>query len=225
MNFALNVLGKIIPIPRHIAFIMDGNRRYARKQMMETSKGHLSGFNTLIKILEYCLKSGVKIVTVYAFSLDNFGRTPEEVQFLMNLALEKFSEFNDQSSIIMENEIRIRVIGDMKKFPAEIQDICKKVEIMTSSHDKLLLNICFGYSSTWEIQKAMNNTQEQLESFPKYMEISNPNLLVRTSGENRLSDFLLYQCTQGTQLKFIEKCWPDLSFLDFIKVLLSYRHK
>ena len=168
------------------------------------------------------MSANVKIVTVYAFSLDNFNRDEEEVEYLMNLLIEKFEDFKNQNSIVMEKKIKIRIVGDIKKFPTDVQEIISEIESMTNHHSELLLNICFGYSSTWEIQEAMNHTREYPELFPQYLQISTPDCLVRTSGENRLSDFLLYQCAQGTQLMFIKKCWPELTAFDFIKIILKY---
>eukprot|EP00835_Amoeboradix_gromovi_P001033 NODE_40_length_29852_cov_0.370215.p12 type:complete len:228 gc:universal NODE_40_length_29852_cov_0.370215:24998-24315(-) len=223
----ISVLSKlrIINCPRHIAFIMDGNRRFAHSHNLDKNKGHMEGFNTLISILDYCLQSNIKIVTIYAFSLDNFNRSPEEVDFLLSLAVEKFKCFQDQKGFVNEKDIRIRIIGDVTRFPEEVQHVASEIEDSTRSNNSLFLNICFGYSSTWEIQKAMNQTQDSLEDFPLYLEISNPDLLVRTSGENRLSDFLLYQCSQGTQIMFVTKCWPELKFTDFLKMLFKFKNK
>ena len=201
---------------------MDGNRRFANKKDMGDNRGHLKGFETLLQILKYCMKCKVKIVTVYAFSLDNFNRTQEEIDYLMNLAILKFKEFKENDSFVMKNKIAIRIIGDRNKISKEIIDIIEELELLTKSHSTCQLNICFAYSSTWEIQNAMNECQDDISQFPQYMRISTPNLLVRTSGENRLSDFLLYQCSQGTKLQILKKCWPELNYYDFLKILMKF---
>lgn len=211
---------------------MDGNRRYAKSIKQKTMVGHKKGFDQMLYVLEFCLELGIDTVTVFAFSLDNFQRSPDEVEGLMQLSLEKFTELQDQTSLLFSHGIRVRVIGDISMLDPQLQECILKLEQDTSTHTRVLLNICMAYSSINEIYKSYINqdtfqdsdltTQKHgtasFEGRVGRTSVIEPNsfralndvlsggalptpldLIVRTSGEFRLSDFLLEQASSASQ--------------------------
>lgn len=207
-RLALKVI-KSGTIPRHVAFIMDGNRRYANKlQLKTTTEGHVRGFDKLAEALQWCLDIGIEEVTVYAFSIENFKRSKSEVDTLMQLAREKFAKFLEEKDQLNERGICIRMIGNWKLLPIDLQKCMADAMLMTRNNTKAYLNVAFAYTSrdemTESIKEIINGVREN-ELDPcdisdglirKCMysgESSDPDLLVRTSGESRLSDFLLWQ--------------------------------
>ncbi|KAI9017641.1 Decaprenyl diphosphate synthase-like protein, partial [Gaertneriomyces semiglobifer] len=232
-----NIL-KLGPIPRHVGFIMDGNRRYAKKVGMHTMVGHMLGSKKLEETLEWCLKLGVQVVTVYAFSIENFKRPELEVSTLMDLARKKFEEFSKHSTFVAENSIRIRVLGDLSLLPPHVLDAARRAEYTTRNNSKATLNICFPYTSRHELASSMvlavRGVREgyieaddvgELLLDELMMTGDDPPLdvLVRTSGERRLSDFLLWQVTMPCQIHFLDVLWPEFTFWDMLPVLRSYQ--
>ena len=140
-----SILG-IAPVPQHVAFIMDGNRRYAERQQLETVEGHAFGYQRLIQALEWCLDLGVTCVSVYAFSVDNYKRSQAEVTTLMQLAEEKLSYMMQEHAILERNGVQVRVIGDLSLAPLGVQAAARKVMSATKHHRKAILNICFSYT-------------------------------------------------------------------------------
>lgn len=143
------------PVPNHIAFIMDGNRRYAKKRNMEEGDGHKAGFSALMSILRYCYELGVKYVTVYAFSIDNFKRKPKEVQSLMELMREKIEELLQQESLVNEYGIRLHFIGDLQLLTEPVRAAVEKAMRITAHNDQRVLLICVAYTSRNEIVNAV----------------------------------------------------------------------
>ena len=227
-------------IPNHIAFIMDGNRRYATKRGMRKSKGHEFGFMSLKKCLEWCLHLGIRVVTVYAFSLDNFKRDREEVDTIMRLAKDKLLEIAQKGEFLSTNDIRVDICGDLDRLEPDVSKSLKDVETMTSKHKSLVLNICFAYDSQYEIGRAVKgfvkaedltkfsieNSKELAklhQKFKVYLFIKDePDILVRTSNEIRLSDFLIFQST-FTELCFLKETWPDMNIVSFMKIILQFQ--
>ncbi|KAK7853459.1 dehydrodolichyl diphosphate synthase 6 [Quercus suber] len=146
------------PIPNHIAFIMDGNRRYAKKQGMEEGAGHKEGFLALMKILSYCYELGVKYLTVYAFSIENFKRKPEEVQCLMDLMLEKIGELLKEESVVNQYGIRLYFIGNLKLLSEPVRVAAEKAMAATAKNTKTVLLICVAYTSYDEIVHAVQES-------------------------------------------------------------------
>lgn len=207
-QFAMRVVqaGKI---PRHIAFIMDGNRRFARKLRLQTSSdGHIHGFDKLSEALQWCLDIGIQEVTVYAFSIENFKRGPDEVNTLLELAREKFRKFTEEKDELNRRGICVRMIGNWTLLPADLQKSMAEAMLLTRHNTKAYLNVAFAYTSRDEMTESMRDVldgveRKELEAcditddlLRKCMysgQSSDPDLLVRTSGESRLSDFLLWQ--------------------------------
>ncbi|KAI7806832.1 dehydrodolichyl diphosphate synthase [Triplophysa rosa] len=202
-----NIL-KAGPMPRHVAFIMDGNRRYAQKRHVERQEGHTQGFDKLAETLRWCLNLGIHEVTVYAFSIENFKRSKEEVDGLIELARQKFSRLLMEHENLEKHGVCVRVLGDLTLLPLDLQQLIANAVVSTKAHNKCFLNVCFAYTSRHEIANAVKEMAWGVEQgFIKSSDVSevllsqclyssnspNPDLLIRTSGEVRLSDFLLWQ--------------------------------
>ena len=221
---------------------MDGNRRYARQAHLATAQGHECGFAKLKQTLEWCEVVGVRTVTVYAFSVENFNRPRKEVSALMDLARDKFVQLLAKGDVVEQYNARVRVLGDLERLPEDVAQLAKK--LMRESDREapsLTLNICFSYSSEQEMADAAAVEAQGVASgrlepddvtadvFAKCLytgdgsaEVHEPDLLVRTSGEMRLSDFLLWQ-TSRTHFEFVDVLWPEFSCWDFLLVLLRYQ--
>jgi len=211
-NFLLFVLAAG-PIPAHVAFVMDGNRRYARSQRQAVQQGHSAGFVALRGILEVCLRLGVKCVSAYAFSIENFKREKEEVDALMKLAEEKLEELCRHGDLLEEYGVRLNVIGKVELLPESVQHAVRKAECMTKHNDRAILNLCMPYTARDEIATAVqsavhealqSSTPDRLPSTITERDIASHlmttragspplDVLVRTSGVKRLSDFMLWQ--------------------------------
>lgn len=223
-------------IPQHVALIMDGNRRFATRRGHPAHTGHASGYSTMLRVLEWCLDLGVKVATVFAFSIENFNRPQAEVDTLMNMAQQKFIEFMDKSDLVMERGIRVRVLGDLSLLPAQVRATAAKVMLATASHSCLTLNICFSYTSGEETSRTVRDVvraareglllkddmDEVFLSRCLYTRDSQPDLLVRTSGETRLSDFLVWQLSRA-HLCFLDATWPDVTLWKFLRCVWDYQ--
>lgn len=231
-----NIL-KAGPMPKHVAFIMDGNRRYAQKEHKERQEGHTQGFEKLAETLRWCLNLGIHEVTVYAFSIENFKRSKEEVDGLMELARQKFSRLLTEQENLEKHGVCIRVLGDLTLLPEDLQTLIAKAVVSTRAHNKCFLNVCFAYTSRHEIANAVkemawgveqgliksSDVSEVLLSECLYSSNSpNPDLLIRTSGEVRLSDFLLWQ-TSYSCLVFQSVLWPEYSFWNLCEAILQFQ--
>lgn len=207
-RFAVNVI-RCGPIPMHVAFIMDGNRRFATKSNMPNkTDGHRSGFEKLAEALQWCLELGIKEATVYAFSIENFKRSADEVNTLMTLAAEKFKLLLHEMDQLNERGICIRIVGNTALLPADLQQSMARAMLLTQHNKRAILNVAFPYTSRDEITESIrviaqgvldkeldkNDITGNLIQRCMYTSASpEPDLLVRTSGESRLSDFMLYQ--------------------------------
>ncbi|CAH8868143.1 unnamed protein product [Trichobilharzia szidati] len=227
------------PVPKHIAFIMDGNRRFADRRMMRKSDGHLHGFSKLSETLQWCRDVGIEEVSIFTFSIDNFNRSPEEVSFLMNLAEEKLCELLDNKDELKADDICIRVIGNLTLLPLRIQHLAAQLMLETRNHTRSILNICMAYNSRHDITNALETVRlgvkegkiipsditRELLSKCLYTRLSKPlDLIIRTSGEIRLSDFLTWQASEnGAVYKFIQSYWPEFSLWDFLQAILHYQ--
>ncbi|KAF2987609.1 hypothetical protein EK904_013439 [Melospiza melodia maxima] len=204
------------PMPKHVAFIMDGNRRYAQKCHVERQQGHSQGFDKLAQTLRWCLNLGIREVTVYAFSIENFKRSKEEVDGLMDLARQKFSRLLEEQENLKKHGVCIRVLGDLPLLPVDIQELIAQAVLATRNYNKCFLNVCFAYTSRHEISNAVremawgveqgllepSDVSESLLDKCLYTNNSpDPDLLIRTSGEVRLSDFLLWQKARDSYLE------------------------
>lgn len=146
LRHAVTSIVGIAPVPHHVAFIMDGNRRYAERQHLQTVQGHSFGYQRLIQALEWCLDLGITCVSVYAFSVDNYKRSEEEVATLMRLAEEKLAYMMEEHAVLEQHGVQVRVIGDLSLAPPRVQAAANKVMSATKHHTKAILNICFSYT-------------------------------------------------------------------------------
>ncbi|KAG0265811.1 cis-prenyltransferase [Actinomortierella ambigua] len=217
---------------------MDGNRRFGRKVNVDSGKGYYFGYSTLEKMLAICMELGIKVVTVYAFSIENFKRPPDQVECLMELAKSKLTEMCEESELVKRYGIGIRVLGDTSLLPEDVQAVVNKAVELTKHNNRAILNMCFPYTSREELTmatKALVEGVEANELDPSditssvleqslYTRSCPPmDLLIRTSGENRLSDFMLWQSSRTCHIEFIDCYWPEFSFWRMLPVLLRYQ--
>ncbi|KAF2642607.1 undecaprenyl diphosphate synthase family protein-like protein [Massarina eburnea CBS 473.64] len=302
------------PIPQHVAFVMDGNRRFAREQHIETVEGHNMGFEALARILEVCYKAGVKVVTIYAFSIENFKRSKHEVDALMQMAKVKLVQLSEHGALLDRYGASIRILGQRNLVKPDVREAIDRAVSMTAHNKKAVLNVCFPYTSRDEITTAVKSTIEQFStplvlpptpsrrgfseshitqnirkqmlgedhdgppedshltppggplepsalsessvtstivnssekeedaptpdpSYPDPETISVEtlndhmltagapplDLLVRTSGVERLSDFMLWQCHQDTSIVFLDCLWPEFDLWHFLPLLVEWQ--
>lgn len=225
-------------IPEHIAIIMDGNGRWATERGKERSFGHQAGVDTVRRITSECTRLGVKYLTLYTFSTENWNRPADEVAALMGLVLTSLED-----EIFMKNNVRFRVIGDLKRLPQQVQDKLQETMDHTAKNDSMTMVVALSYSSRWEILNATKkmvkealesgSTYEQIEdklteeNFGKHLETSfmpDPELLIRTGGELRISNYLLWQIAYS-ELYFCDTFWPDFNEEDLHKAIASYQNR
>lgn len=224
-------------IPKHVAFIMDGNRRYASKNGMDKLDGHTKGFDKFSETLQWCRDLGIEEVTFYAFSIENFKRKQEEVDGLMNLAEEKFQKLLSEKDKVKKHGLCVRIIGNLSLLPQNIQKLIAEAMMFTKDHNKAFLNIAFAYTSRDEITHAIQDVIKGVESGDILLEdinehlISNclytsnspnPDLLIRTSGEVRFSDFLMWQIS-NTCIYFTNVLWPEFNVWEFLNAIFYYQ--
>lgn len=223
-------------MPKHVAIIMDGNRRYSKMQgNLNAIEGHKRGVDTLENVLEWCIDLGINIVTVYAFSTENFKRSEKEVEDLMKLFVDSFLSISSNKKI-HKNEVRLKAVGRLDLFPEEVRDAIKDAEKSTEKYEKRLINIAMGYDGRVEIVDAFKKIAAKVKSGeinPEDIDenmindnlytagLEDPNLVIRTSGEERLSGFLLWQSSYS-ELYFTDSLWPELRKVDFLRAIRSY---
>lgn len=217
-------------MPEHIALILDGNRRWAKEKGLDPRIGHTRGAEALENIARFANSIGLKYLTVYAFSTENWNREDTEVRALMRILVRFINKFNKTA---IDENIRVRVIGDMTRFPEKLQTKLKEIIEKTKNHTGSTLNIALNYGGRQEIVRAVKNIATKVKEGSKRIEdismedISNelytagqpdPDLLIRTSGEMRTSNFLAWQLTY-TEFIFINKHWPDFKNEDLIEAI------
>ena len=227
---------KLKKIPTHVAIIMDGNGRWAKKRNMPRVKGHYEGMQTVKKITKYASKLGIKYLTLYAFSTENWARPKEEVSYLMDLPEKMFTSFMPE---LMENNVKVEVIGVVEKLPENTRKAVEDAIEQTKNNTGLKLIFALNYGSKDEIviavkriaQGAANNEykveeiDEQLISDNLFTKSTpDPDLLIRTSGEQRISNFLLWQIAYS-EFIFTKVAWPDFVEEEFYKALLEYQSR
>ncbi len=221
-------------IPAHIAIIMDGNGRWAKQRGEARSFGHQAGAETVHVIAEEAARLGVKYLTLYTFSTENWKRPAEEVSALMHLLMDSIEE-----ETLMKNNIRFRIIGEMAKLPVHVAERLEQCIAHTSNNTGMTLVLALSYSSKWEITNAVKQIAEQVAShklainditdqtIDKYLEtrfMPDPDLLIRTGGELRLSNYLLWQCAYS-ELYFCDTFWPDFKEEEFCKAIYDYQQR
>ena len=223
-------------LPEHIGIIMDGNGRWAKKRGLPRSAGHSAGAETLKKIVTECNKMGIKYITVYAFSTENWKRPKEEVDFLMNLLL---GYLRDAEKTLAGENVVIRAIGSRKELSEEIQEQIIKTEEFTKNNTGIIMNIAVNYGSREELTNAVKNISAGIKNGDMVLEditlelISDnlytknqpdPELIIRTSGEERISNFLLWQLAYS-ELWFTDKLWPDFSIKDLHEAIADFQRR
>lgn len=221
-------------IPAHIAIIMDGNGRWAKARGLNRSLGHQAGVETVKIITETASNLGVKYLTLYTFSTENWNRPATEVAALMSLILTAMEE-----ELFMKNNVRLRTIGDLKRLPEEVRTAIRNLEQHTADNTGTTLVIALSYSSKWEITEAVRHiaaraangelTAADIEEDTLNSEMStafmpDPDLLIRTGGEKRLSNYLLWQCAYS-ELYFCDTYWPDFNGEAFCQAILDYQKR
>jgi len=218
---------------------MDGNRRFAHKHFLPSLSGHTRGYDKLLELLEWSRQLSISTVTVYAFSLDNFSRPPSEINYLMELFKQKFISLIEHRELIMKNSICVKVLGNINLLPTDVKDCINEIVELTRDNQKLFLNIAMAYTSQQEAtHSAETLIQLHNENLLSAADINNfsllhsfytsslphqfPCILLRTSGETRLSDFLLYQSC-SSQLYFLDVYWPEFSFYQFLHVIVKFQ--
>ena len=211
---------------KHVAIIMDGNGRWGIKNKKSRNQGHRAGLSTVVNIIKHTVKKKIKYLTLYAFSTENWKRPKKEVNFLFNL-LEEF--LTKKINKLIEQGIRLKVIGDKKPFSKKFSKILINSENLTKKNKTLQINLALNYGSKAELVNAMNLifkkkipiTETNIEKNLYTNGSPNPELLIRTGNTNRLSNFLLWQ-TAYSEIFFVKKLWPDFSATDYNKILLKF---
>ncbi len=221
-------------IPESIAIIMDGNGRWAKDKGLPRSAGHVEGVETVNRITAECARLGVKFLTLYTFSTENWSRPESEVSSLMNLVATKLED-----EIFMKNNIRFRMIGDMERLPLHVRQRLHECMERTAANDKMTVVTALNYSSRWElanvVRKAVNvASQGQLTAsdvtedwVSAHLETSfmpDPDLLIRTGGEMRISNYLLWQCAYS-EFYFCDIYWPDFTNEDLHRAIADFQHR
>jgi len=223
-------------LPVHVAVIMDGNRRWSKENNKNKFFGHREGMKRLEELIETTGNLGIKYLTIYAFSTENWGREKEEVSYLMDLLV----EFAKLKSRVLESKgVNVNIFGSIEELPPKTQDAVKNLCSRTKNNNELYLNIALNYGSRKEIVDAVKNIigdyrenneiyneidEEYIKNFLYSKNIPDPDFLIRTSGEQRLSNFLLYQLAY-TELYFTETLWPDFGKEEYIKALKEYEKR
>ena len=223
-------------VPEHVAIIMDGNGRWASRKGLPRSFGHKQGVSVLKEILKAAKNLGCEVITVYAFSTENWTRPTKEVEFLINL----FSEvLKNEIEEIHEESTKIKFIGDLTPFPETLKKIISSSESLTKNNNKFLLNVCVNYGGRQEIVKvakqlALKSSSGEIKPSEVNEELFNselltrgikdPELLIRTSGEKRISNFLLWQLAYS-EIYISDVLWPDFNEFEFLKAIIDYQSR
>jgi len=226
--------------PEHIAIILDGNRRWASEKDLDPWFGHEKGAEKVEQLLDWCLKLGVKSITLYAFSTENFRRSKNEVEEIMQIAHEQFQRILTDERI-HKNKVHVKVIGRLSLLPKDLQQLITNVENTTRDYDEHFLNLALAYGGRAEIVDAAKKIARRVNEgelgpeeitehvFEKYLYTSHmskqdPDLIIRTSGEERLSGFLLWQSAYS-ELCFLDVYWPSFRFIDLLRAVRTFQRR
>lgn len=221
---------EVAKVPRHVAIIMDGNGRWATKRLLPRVAGHVKGVEAVRDCVEACVERGIEYLTLFAFSSENWRRPEEEVSLLMRLfvtALER------EVAKMHANDIRLKVVGDLSRFDAKLREMIASAERRTANNTRLTLTICANYGGRWDIMQATGKmvaahpgvndfTEEQLAEHLAMAYAPEPDLFIRTGGEERISNFLLWQLAYS-ELYFTDTFWPDFSTQSLDAAISSYQ--
>ena len=209
----------------HVAFIMDGNGRWGKKRNKGRNFGHLKGVETVKKIVKASIKIGIPVVTFYVFSTDNWKRPKSEINFLFKLIINYFKR--EQKSV-KSNGIKINIIGQSAKLPGRIKKVLNEISNLTKDNKKIIVNLAINYGSKNEIVEAVKKTVKKNKITPSSIEknlytknLLNPDILIRTGGHKRLSNFMLWQLAYA-EIYFLDKLWPDFNEKDLRKIVKNF---
>ena len=223
----------IAAVPRHIAIIMDGNGRWAKRRFMPRVMGHKQGVEALRKVVKACRDLGVGYLTVFAFSSENWRRPEEEVSFLMALFMKALER---EVSKMHQNNIRLKIIGDRSRFNDQLKQSMQDAETLTANNDGLMLTIAANYGGRWDMMNAVHSllrdhpnlaqsfTEADLQPYLSMSDAPEPDLFIRTGGEQRVSNFMLWQLAY-TELYFTETLWPAFDRKELGKAISSYQNR
>ena len=216
-------------LPSHIAIIMDGNGRWGLKKYNDRNKGHYYGLQNINKVIENCIKLKIKYLTLYTFSTENWNRPKKEINYLFYL----FKYFYKKNfNKLIENNIRIKFIGDLINIPKDLKPIIKKTQEKTKNNSAITVLFAFNYGAKSELINAFKNilkknrkviNEELVSNYLYTKNIPDPDILIRTGGNKRLSNFLLWQLSYA-ELFFVNKNWPDFNFLDLKKIVNKFAY-
>ncbi|HUY00729.1 MAG TPA: polyprenyl diphosphate synthase [Candidatus Deferrimicrobium sp.] len=219
--------------PNHVGIILDGNRRFSRAHGLEIWAGHTLGARKVEEVLAYLWELGIRIVTLYVFSIENFNRSQEEINNIMELARDKFTQLLTHP-LVYKYKVRIRAIGRREMLPADVIDAIEKVEEATKEFHDYFLNIAIAYGGRAEIIDAIrkmvksedieNITEDTFEKYLYTAGLPNPDLIIRTSGEVRISGFLLWQAAYS-ELYFADIYWPEIRKIDLWRAVRAYQQR
>ncbi|MEM3712939.1 MAG: polyprenyl diphosphate synthase [Thermoproteota archaeon] len=229
-----------MPMPNHIGIIMDGNRRWAELKGLDKSLGHVFGAKKVEEVIKWCYELGIKTLTLYVLSTENLKRPPEEIRLILSLFENKLVEIMNKG-ILHENQVRFKVIGRRDLIPLEIMQQIEKLEKETGGYSSHYLNIAFAYGGRAEIVDAVKSIardvskkildpesidEETISSrlYTAHLPEPDPDLIIRTSGEERLSNFLLWQSAYS-ELVFIDVYWPEFRKIDLLRAIRTYQKR
>ena len=224
---------EVASVPKHVAIIMDGNGRWATKRFLPRVAGHSQGLDTVRKIVKECGDVGVEHLTLFAFSSENWRRPQEEVSMLMQLFVKTLQSEVEK---LHRNGVRLRIIGDLSRFDPALQSLIHEAEASTAENTNLELTIAANYGGRWDIMQAVNQmlaaqpekrdawTEADLEPYLSMAFAPEPDLFIRTGGEERISNFLLWQLAY-TELYFTDTLWPAFDTAEFDRAILSYQER
>ncbi len=228
------------PMPAHIGIILDGNRRWATEKALNSTDGHWAGAKVGEEVLDWCLEYGIKTLTLYTFSTENFSRPSEEVNSILKIVEEETRKLGKDNRLHTQ-KVRVKAIGRTDLLPETLQDVFKRLEDETSQYDQHFLNLAIAYTGRAEIVDATKKIVEDVhqgnlspqqideDTFHKYLYTAhlpnpNPDLVIRTSGEERLSGFLLWQSAYS-ELVFEDVYWPEFRKIDFLRAIRLYQRR
>ncbi len=218
--------------PKHIAVIMDGNGRWATKRFMPRAAGHPKGMEAVLVVVEACIELGVEYLTLFAFSSENWRRPEEEVSLLVKLFM---TALEREVNKLHANDICLKVVGDLSRFSIPLQEKIREAELKTQNNRRLIMTVCANYGGRWDVVQAMNKLlaanpgtthfdESQLSPYLAMAYAPEPDLFIRTSGEKRISNFLLWQLAY-TELYFTDTLWPDFGRAELKAAISSYQQR
>jgi len=222
-------------IPNHIVLFPDGNRRWAKERGLQTLEGHKKGYENLLNFVEWCKNRGVKILTAFGFSTENWNRSEEEVNYLMKLleiGLIENIEKNTKDERWKKLGVKLKVIGQIERLPQSLQEVIKRTEESTKNNNQIQLNLAISYGGKWDILNAVKKiisdkipaekiNEELFESYLSTAGLPSPDFIIRAGGEKRMSNFVLWQAAYS-ELYFCPKYWPDFTEKDLDEALAEF---